>query len=136
MQAFAAQTIPIYWGDPQVSDVFNNQAFINVADFGSVQDVVSFVKEIDNDDNLFYSMLETPALVSNEYSLINQTKKLEAFLLNIFEQSISEARRRTRFAYYEIELRRKSLEAFYKSKLPFVKRCLYPFKEKLRLLIK
>jgi hypothetical protein len=36
VQAFAAKTIPIYWGDPLVSRVFNTKAFINVNDFASV----------------------------------------------------------------------------------------------------
>lgn len=38
VQAFAAGCIPIYWGDPSVSKVFNPKAFINVQDFsGSVR---------------------------------------------------------------------------------------------------
>jgi len=32
VEAFAANCIPIYWGDPSISKVFNSKAFINVLD--------------------------------------------------------------------------------------------------------
>ena len=35
VDAFYADTIPVYYGSPTVTDIFNRDAFINVADFDS-----------------------------------------------------------------------------------------------------
>ena len=47
VQAFAANCIPIYWGDPHVSKVFNPKAFINVQDFPTIAALIEHIKKID-----------------------------------------------------------------------------------------
>ena len=34
LDAFAARTIPIYWGNKRIVEDFNSEAFINAYDFG------------------------------------------------------------------------------------------------------
>ncbi|ONI48024.1 hypothetical protein AN644_02950 [Candidatus Epulonipiscium fishelsonii] len=53
VQAFAAKTIPIYWGDPNITREFNPKAFINCHDYNSFDEVMGKIIEIDNDDELF-----------------------------------------------------------------------------------
>ncbi|MCI8674011.1 MAG: hypothetical protein HFI89_11105 [Lachnospiraceae bacterium] len=107
-EAFAAKTVPIYWGDPLVGLGFNEEAFINCHRYGSFEEVVEVVKRVDQDDALYRKMLLTPALKSQEYSQKETYKRLEQFLLNIFDQPLEQAYRRNRELwgkhYYESRL--------------------------------
>lgn len=115
IEAFAAQCIPIYWGDPEVGKVFNKKAFINVLDFSSIKDVVELVKKIDEDDELFFSYLCQPALVNPCYNKKNQMIKLSSFLYDIFSQEICSARRRNRdcLGAIYIERERARIRSYY-----------------------
>ena len=62
VEAFAADTIPIYYGDPNIVKDFNPRAFVNVHDFASLDEVLEKVKEIDNNDDLYLSMLNEPII--------------------------------------------------------------------------
>lgn len=116
IEAFAAQTIPIYWGDPNVVDVFNSKSFINVHDFSNTEDLVEMIKRIDSDDELYLSMLQEPAFVSEFYVLDNQKRILQSFLLNIFSQSLESCYRRTPYALSTQDIQRNMLKAYWKSK--------------------
>ena len=52
-QPLLVGSIPIYWGCPQVAQMFNPAAFINCHDYSSLDEVVSRVQEIDNDHELY-----------------------------------------------------------------------------------
>ena len=84
MDAFAAKTIPIYWGNPSVNKDFNPKAFINVHDYSSLDEVVNEVIEIDNDDNLLLSYLSEPVFEGIKKI---QNKDLINFFDNIFTNS-------------------------------------------------
>lgn len=96
VQALAARTIPIYWGDPLVGKVFNTNAFINARDYDSIDDIVARVREIDNDDELYLSILRQPAMRPDVPTYADECARFEAWLLNIFEQPLDRARRRNR----------------------------------------
>ena len=121
VQAFAEKCIPIYWGDPMVCEVFNTRAFINVQDYGSVDEVVEAVKRIDTDDNLYFKMLSEPALIDVKYDKEHQVQLLKDFLCNIFNRPKKQVYRRNRVYYSRryIEERRVQAKAahtiFYKS---------------------
>ena len=57
VEAFAAGTIPIYWGDPRAAEDFNENAFVNCHNYETLDDIVARVKEIDENDKLCLSML-------------------------------------------------------------------------------
>jgi hypothetical protein len=97
VEAFAARTIPIYWGDPKIVKVFNPKAFINVMDYSSIDAVVQRVVELDNDDKAYMTMLQEPALLlPNEFSLKTQMEKMVAFMQHIVEQPLNTAQRYNR----------------------------------------
>lgn len=94
MDAFYSETIPIYYGDPEIKKIFNPKAFVNVADYETIEDVVKRVIEIDNDDDLYLQMLNEP--IFNEEHFISKTfEDAEKFLIHIFDQPIENARRRS-----------------------------------------
>ena len=93
VQGFAAGTIPIYWGSPDVIDVFNRKAMVVVAGKEDIPRAVEQIKEIDNNDDLYQNMLKQPALIKTDY-ITDLKLDLERFLLNIFEQPLETAIRR------------------------------------------
>ena len=97
IQSFAAQTIPIYWGDPTVSETFNEEAFINCNKYNSWSEVVEEIKRIDNDPERYARMLATPALKEPERDGIEaKLGHLAAFLYHIIEQPSDKAIRYNR----------------------------------------
>ena len=93
MQAFAAQTVPIYWGNPFIGREFNTQAFVNCHDFRSWSEVIDAVKRIDNSDELYLKMMRTPALSGPERDIDRMEENLTAFLTSIIERPLERARR-------------------------------------------
>ena len=58
-------SIPIYWGNPVVDKDWNTKSFINAYNFTNILDLVDFIKEVDNNDDLWYKMLMEPHLNEN-----------------------------------------------------------------------
>lgn len=96
--AFFAGSIPIYYGNPQITEIFNKDAFINCHDFENLDAVMERVMELDRDDEKYLEMLSQPILVDPEYPA-RLDRDLERFILSIFEQPLESAYRRCR-AYY------------------------------------
>jgi len=82
--AFIAGCIPIYWGNPRIAEDFNPEAFINVHDFNTIDEVVERVREINEDDELYQAMLDAPVFVNDElpevYSLTRLSDKIAAVM--------------------------------------------------------
>lgn len=95
VEAFAAQTVPIYWGDPTITETFNPKAFINALDFDDLDSLVDYVKKVDEDDELYMEMLRQPALLNRSDYVEENQLVLEAFLRNIFDQDKEKAFRRS-----------------------------------------
>ena len=116
VEAFAAQTIPIYWGDPEVCRVFNPKAFVYISDFRDVEAVIQRIKDIDNDDELYLSMLKEPALISQNNNYENTCKRLELWLCHIIEQPKEKARRTSNNSWHNVYYwhRREMKDAFEK----------------------
>lgn len=91
-QAFLAKTIPIYIGNPLISKEFNPKAFIDFNEFSSTDDFLKFIQKVDQDDSLWLEMINQPKVLDS--SIITTINDFERFLKNIFEQPISNARRR------------------------------------------
>ena len=84
IQAFEAGSVPIYWGDSMVTDLFNSNAFINCNDYSNWDEVIERVKELDNDEKKYMDML-----VSNPFNQnydFDYDKKVEQFLCDIIEK--------------------------------------------------
>lgn len=98
LHAFAGNTIPIYYGDPEIGKYFNKKAFLDVADYNfDLEKVLDRIIEIDQNDELYLSILREPVFIDQSY-IENKQKELERFLLNIFEQNLDKAFRRSKIA--------------------------------------
>lgn len=116
MEAFAARTVPIYWGDPQIARVFNPEAFINVSDYSSFEDVIEKVAYLDSHDEAYMKMLQAPAMLPSQRPIDSQLESFEQWFIGIFERPLEDAYRRSRVMFgKEYTKRRKLLSFFYKN---------------------
>ena len=93
VHGLAADTIPIYWGNPEVGREFNTRRFINCHEYDSIEHVIDRIKEIDRDDDLYTRMLSESVFNNNIIppSLLEET--LVAQLHHIFSENDGGARR-------------------------------------------
>lgn len=120
MEAFAAGTIPIYWGDPNVAKDFNPDAFINAHDYASFDEVVERVKEIDQNDDLYLKMRN-----ANPLRVESTDNGLADFLYHIIDQDFEKAFRRPNSIPSKSEEAFKLRHEFFEAKIykPYKKVC-------------
>src|SRR5690606_3448282 len=87
MHAFIAGTIPIYWGNPEVIKDFNPASFINCHEFNNFNEVVEWVKEVDQNDELYKRIIDAPAFIYNTLPAHLEKENLITFFRNIFDSN-------------------------------------------------
>lgn len=96
--AFYSDTIPVYYGSANITEIFNRDAFINCADYPSFDAVIEKIKELDQDDEKYLQMLRQPILVDPDYPR-KLDEALGRFIMHIFRQPYEQAYRRCRVYY-------------------------------------
>ena len=95
MTSFLADSIPVYWGNPLIEEEYNPKAFINCHRYHSLEEVVAEIKRIDEDDDLWMSIMSEPRQlpwqIEREHERLNQ---LTSSLVEIFASPLEQARRR------------------------------------------
>jgi len=82
--AFLSNTIPIYYGDPNVKEIFNPKAFIDVRDFGSLEELAEEVIRLDNSPKELAKMMSEPVFIKESY-LSDLENTFSKFLYDIFD---------------------------------------------------
>jgi len=85
IDAFKAGTIPIYWGNPRVSEEINPGSFINYYDYGSLDKLMERVVEVDQNEELYMAMLHASPFASGRFARGLSQERLDEFLINIVE---------------------------------------------------
>lgn len=67
VDALAAGTLPIYWGNPRVNLDFPKDCFIDVADFKTVSEAIEYVIKVDNDRELYETYFHTTPHIDNPF---------------------------------------------------------------------
>lgn len=93
--AFYAETIPVYYGDPDVGKIFNSKAFINCHDYKNFDEVIEKIKELDSDDAAYLSMMNEPIL-NDPHFVRKKFEEYDNFVRHIFDQPLDKAFRRSR----------------------------------------
>lgn len=133
VQAFAAGTVPVYWGDPDVETIFNPKAFVNANRFRSAEEVAAEVKRLNEDDEAYLAMLREPAFLDSAY-VDKLWQSYEDFILHIVEQPYEKAFRRNRVFWGKL-YREKLLRWQESDSRSFgngIKRILRKFKREIR----
>ena len=89
-----AHTVPIYFGNPHISDDLNPNAIINVNDFHNLDELVEYIAKVDSDDELWASYICQPWFKEKQ-SANNQARisEYERRLKAIFESPLEDAKR-------------------------------------------
>lgn len=66
LTSLEAHTIPIYFGNPDIVDDINPDAFINVNDYDSLESLVQYIRKVDNDDELWCRYVFSPWLTPEQ----------------------------------------------------------------------
>lgn len=101
IHAYLAKTIPIYRGDKRVFETLNKKCCI-YADEMTDKQLLARIREIDQNDDLFLSIVNEPLF--NDPDFVSKSyKRLEEFLMYIFTQDLEHARRRSKVIPLELE---------------------------------
>lgn len=85
VDAFAAGSVPIYWGDPEVCRVFNPKSFIDVTHCKTVDEMVRKVQAIDTDDDAYMQMLRENPFVDSQFMYREQYLFVISFVANMLD---------------------------------------------------
>jgi hypothetical protein len=93
-QAAQSNAIPIYWGDPTIVDTFNPRSFINCHQFDDQKALISHIRHVDEDDNVYKDMLLEPWFRGKDEPQALRDATYTQFLSNILDQSQPQSYRR------------------------------------------
>ena len=94
IESFISQTIPIYYGDYMIDEYINPKSFILIKNEKDMKKKIEFIKKIDNDDELYKSILKEKIFKENIMDIINKNfYEKEEFFFNIFKQNKKRAKR-------------------------------------------
>ena len=84
-----AASIPIYVGDPQASRSFNPAAYIDFSRFSGMKQMIEFVREVDNNRDLYLKMLAAPFYRNNTIPDYARDDLILAFFDRIVEAALA-----------------------------------------------
>lgn len=99
---FLAQSLPIYWGNPNISSDFRPNSFVNLMDYSSIDEAVGEIIRLDNDDAAYLEKVSTPFWpYGNSFNEFYdcELERERIFFRNIFEQPLEKAGRRARYGW-------------------------------------
>lgn len=79
-----AGSIPIYVGNPMARTTFDTESYIDVTNFGSLREMLEFVREVDNNRDLYLKMLAAPFYRDNRIPDCARDDSILAFFDRIF----------------------------------------------------
>lgn len=102
MEPMTVNSLPIYWGNPNVKADFNLDSFIYLPNFSSFDEAIEEIIRLDKDDDAYLQKLSEPWQTDDQSSK-EWGKELTSFLCHIFDQSLGNAIRRTMYGYAVIK---------------------------------
>ena len=92
VDAYAAHSLPVYYGNPEVERDFRPESMIRVAGEADIERVVEEIVRLDRDDAAYLKAVRAPCLVESSGAVYEE--RLERFLAAILDQEPAAARRR------------------------------------------
>ena len=87
IDSFLSGTIPIYYGDYMIDEFINPDTYILIRGEKDIKNKIKFIKEIDNNDELYKKIIRKKVLLSNNNKENKIKKELIEFFENIFDQN-------------------------------------------------
>jgi hypothetical protein len=112
VEAFIANTVPIYWGAPDVDLEFNPKSFIDISNFKSMDEAISYIKEVDQDDDLYLKYLAENPMSGGTMPEYSKDVFLKSFLERCIDKihSTKPVSKSNRFRIYKLKVLLKRLE--------------------------
>lgn len=134
---FLAQSLPIYWGSPNISSYYHTNSIVYVMDYNSLDEVVEEIIRLDQDDDAYLEKVMSPFWPygnSFEEFYDSEMEKMMAFYRNIFEQPLDKARRRTQYGWKKINFLDLKKHYLY-PELVVIRNCIRPVKSFINKII-
>lgn len=87
MEPMTVNSIPIYWGNPEIYKEFNTKSFVNYYDFSSMGEMIDYIITLDKDDEKYLQLLKNDWFVGNNIPENNKIENIKNFLYNIFKKN-------------------------------------------------
>lgn len=85
LTTFMANSVPIYWGNPDIAEEYNPAAFVNCHSFDHIGEVVDYVRYLDNTPEAYMSMLQaSPRTPEQDACFRSELAKAREQLRDIF----------------------------------------------------
>ncbi|MCC6493934.1 MAG: glycosyltransferase [Pirellulales bacterium] len=91
VEPMLAQSLPVYWGNPLVDLDFNPRSFVNFFDYGSLDDLVDRIVDIDRNDDLYCDYLRQPWYHGDEVNRYVRPENVIRQFARIFSQPVAPA---------------------------------------------
>ena len=92
LAAFIAGSIPIYSGYREIAELFNPAAFINANDFSSHQELIEYIKEVDNSPELTAAYQNAPPILPDSPLHNLHPDKMRPVFLSLADRAFERAR--------------------------------------------
>ena len=100
MEAYAAESVPIYFGNPTIETDFRLESMVRVKGEQDIERAVEEVIRLDNDDAAYLAKCRERCFAVADPTVYEC--ELESFLVNIFEQPLESARRCCKYGYQQM----------------------------------
>lgn len=123
VEPMLVNSIPIYWGDPDVAKDFNTESFININDFETHEEAIDYIIDLDKNEDKYLAMVSKPWVTNKN----NPDRYSEESLFSFFDFILKDSKTRKPVAK-SLYLKFKWKEFLFKTKLLIDLRKLNLFK--------
>ena len=99
-EAYGSQTIPIYWGDPLVTKVFNPESFLYMESKADYPRVLERIRHLMSDFDAYRQMYEAPPFAGNREPEFLKEENILDFLESAVASPFRPKKSPTNFAFY------------------------------------
>ena len=86
IQSMYVNSIPIYWGAPNIKNDFNTNSFINYHDYENDIEFIDKIMEIDTDYEQYMNLLNQPWFNNNEIPQSVLPRNILKFINNVLNK--------------------------------------------------
>lgn len=86
--AFAAGSLPIYWGAPDVGLDFNPRRFVNARDFKDFHELTEYIRYLDGDDAAYLEYFKGPLFLKGQKCVDDFRDGLDLFLRKALAEGV------------------------------------------------
>ena len=91
LSAFIAGSIPVYSGYREIAELFNPAAFINAHDFASHQELIEYIKKVDNSPELTAAYQNAPPILPDSPLHNLHPDKMRPVFLSLADRALERA---------------------------------------------